>query len=276
MLQRLLALSLALLTPSALIAADAAASLDGQTKPRWEAGIAVGGATLPQYMGSNERYTLAAPIPYIIYRGDKLKVDRSGIRRELFGINNLTADLSLGVGMPVRNSNVARSGMPELRFALQLGPRLNIHLLDSEAKSVTLRLPLRAAFSISGKAIGWLAEPDLLVEYKPTAEIKLSFAGGLLYGSADYMRYYYGVDPIYATAIRPAYSARQGLHSLSLRTAITYEISDDLTFFTTLRYRNLAPGAIADSPLVKDRNYISIAGGIAWSFWSSEEQVTVE
>lgn len=37
--------------------------------PRWEVGIGGGAASIPQHMGSDERYALAIPIPYLIYRG---------------------------------------------------------------------------------------------------------------------------------------------------------------------------------------------------------------
>ena len=76
-------------------------------QPLWEAGIAVGAATLPQYMGSDERYNFAAPVPFFIYRGERLKIDRGAITTELFGVRDLSVDASLGIGLPVRNSNRA-------------------------------------------------------------------------------------------------------------------------------------------------------------------------
>ncbi|ATX80904.1 Outer membrane scaffolding protein for murein synthesis, MipA/OmpV family [Mariprofundus ferrinatatus] len=238
--------------------------------PLWEVGIAVGIASLPQYMGSDERYLFGAPIPYVIYRGDRLKVDRSGIRRELFGINNLNLDLSLGFGLPVRNSNRARAGMPDLKFSFQLGPRLNWSIYKDNQNSLKLRLPWRGVINTSGNWLGWLSEPDLLLEHQANDKLKVTLAAGLLYGSKGFNDTYYGVAPIYTTASRPAYTAHAGLHSLSLTTSIRYQYSDSLSFFSALRYRNLAAGVVAASPLVKDNNYISAAIGMAWSFWMSD------
>jgi len=99
-------------TMALLLFYTASADAADAEKPLWAAGIAVGAATLPHYMGSDERYTFAAPIPYIIYRGERVKIGREGITTELFGRHNLTLDASLGIGLPVRNSNRARAGMP--------------------------------------------------------------------------------------------------------------------------------------------------------------------
>lgn len=260
----------------AVAAETTPAQAENKTEPKWEFGIAVGGASLPQYMGSDERYTFGAPIPYFIYRGEHLKVDRGGITSELFGVDNLSLDASLGVALPVRNKNRARAGMPSLKFSLQAGPRLNWRIYESERFNYTLRLPWRAIVDTSGSWLGWVSEPDMKLEYQLNDKLKVELNAGVLYGSKRYMDHYYSVEPIYSTATRPAYQAQRGLHSISTRIGIRYEISDNLTLFTSIRYRNLAPGGVADSPLVRDHDYLSIAGGIAWSFWTSAERVPAD
>lgn len=272
-MKRLLTLSLLLLLFPAQTFAGATAT---KSEPRWEVGVAVGAASLPQYMGSDERYTIAAPIPYIVYRGERLKIDRGSITSELFGIHGLTLDASLGAALPVRNKNRARAGMPSLKFSLQAGPRLNWRMIDTDRYSYTIRLPWRGIMDTSGSWLGWVTEPEMNAEFRLGERLELDLTAGLLYGSRAYMDHYYSVAPIYATATRPAYQARRGLHSLGVRAAVTYDITDTLTLFTALRYRNLASGVVADSPLVKDRNYLSVTAGIAWSFWTSEEQVPAE
>lgn len=247
-----------------------------RTEAKWEAGIALAAASLPQYPGSDERYNFAAPIPYLIYRGDRLTVDRGGITSELFGIRQLSLDASISGALPVRNNNRARAGMPDLKFSMQLGPRLNWHLLDTDRQHLTLRLPWRAMVDISGKWPGWVSEPDLLMETHMNEALELDLSISALYGSKRFMDHYYAVPPAYATATRPAYQARAGLHSVSTRAALRYDISESLTFFTSIRYRNLTPGDITNSPLVKDKNYLSVVGGITWSFWQSEERVPAE
>ena len=144
------------LLPFLLLAANTttAGELAPVEKPLWEAGIAVGAATLPHYMGSDERYTFAIPVPYIIYRGERLKIGREGITTELFGQRNLSIDASLGIGLPVRNSNRARAGMPDLKFNFQAGPRLNWRFFEDEQFKVTARLPLRGVMDTGGRWLG--------------------------------------------------------------------------------------------------------------------------
>lgn len=239
--------------------------------PRWELGLAVGAASLPQYMGSDERYTFAAPLPYIVYRGDRVKMGRGGLRVTLFDIERLTLDLSLGAGLPVRNSNRARAGMPELKFNLQAGPRLNWSLYESQWTALNLRLPVRGILDTSGDFLGWLSEPDIQIRYKPGSDVKLEFTGGLLFASEKYHSTYYDVAPAFATPTRPSYQSGAGLHSVSATAKLIYKYSDTITLFSALRYRNLAPGTIANSPLVKDRNYVSVAAGLSWSLFQSDE-----
>ncbi|MFQ5582586.1 MAG: MipA/OmpV family protein [Mariprofundaceae bacterium] len=239
--------------------------------PKWEVGVAVGAASLPQYMGSDERYLFVAPLPYLIYRGERVRVGRSGIRSELFGIDRMMLDISLGFGLPVRNSNRTRAGMPKLNFNLQAGPRLNWQMAESARHELTLRLPWRAVVDTSGDYLGWLSEPDLKWQYTPSSALKFRLTSGVLFGSRKYHDTYYGVAPAFVTAERPVYQARAGMHSISVTGSLSYRFTDTLTFFTALRYRNLSPGVIADSPLVRDHDYFSIAAGLAWSLWQSDE-----
>lgn len=240
--------------------------------PRWEAGIAVGGASLPQYMGSDERYTFALPVPFVIYRGERLNLDRNGLRAELFGNRDVSLDASLGIGLPVRNNNRARAGMPNLYFSLQAGPRINWRLYAGERGDLTVRLPWRGVMDVKGHYLGWVTEPDLRLRYQFTEDTGLRLTTGALFASRQFNAYYYDVDPLYATATRPTYRAGAGLHSLSLSGALFWRISPRLRMFTTLRYRNLSPGVVSNSPLVKTPHYLSGALGIAWTFYQSDER----
>lgn len=242
--------------------------------PVWEVGIGGGAVSMPQYMGSDERYNFAAPIPFVIYRGERVNLDRSGLRAELFGLGELTIDASLGVGLPVRNTNRARAGMPPLHFSLQAGPRINWDFYSTEQSKWTLRLPWRAVMDIKGKYLGWVSEPELQAECSPRDDITLRLKAGVLYGSKRFNRYYYSVAAPYVTALRPAYTAGSGLHSLSVGGSISWKINERLRMFTTVRYRNLSPGVVSNSPLVKTRHYLVGAVGIAWSFYQSDRRTT--
>jgi len=252
--------------PSAAVAAD--------TLPKWELGVGLGAVSLPQYMGSNERYQLAFPLPYFIYRGDRVKVDRGGIRAEILGIKRLSLDASFGGGLPVRNSNKARAGMPELKFSFQFGPRLNWQIKETDNYGVRLRLPWRWSVDTSGKSLGWLSEPELQWQLNPNTSTQYRIGIGALYTSGKFNNTYYGVSPQYATANRAAYQAKAGLHSLSISAAVSHRWSDRVNIFAATRYRNLSAGVVANSPLVRDKNYLSAVVGVTYSIWQSNETVS--
>jgi outer membrane scaffolding protein for murein synthesis (MipA/OmpV family) len=242
--------------------------------PRWEVGIGGGVASIPQYMGSDERYTLAVPLPFIIYRSKRLNFDRNGLRVNLFGTDELFVDASLKLGLAVKNDNLARSGMPDLNFILQAGPRINWQIYTTEQSTWAIRLPWRGVMGIKGDYLGWVSEPDLNVEFKPADDLTLRFNAGALFASQKYNETYYSVDPLYANAGRPAYSAKGGLHSLSVGAYASWAINDRLRVFTTLRYRNLSAGVVSGSPLVKTPHYLIAAFGLVWSFYQSDEKVS--
>lgn len=265
MKSRTLAVSGILAASCCLSSAHAAEAL-----PRWEAGIAAGAATLPQYMGSDERYTFAIPVPFVIYRGERLNLDRDGLRAELFGNHDVSLDASLGIGLPVRNSNRARTGMPHLYLSLQAGPRLNWRIYADERSDWTVRLPGRGVMDVKGHFLGLVSEPDLRVRYQLSENMRLRLSVGALFASRRFNATYYNVAPAFVTATRPAYQSRAGLHSLSLDGAAFWRINDRVRLFTSLRYRNLSPGVVGNSPLVKTPHYLSAAIGIAWSFYQSD------
>jgi len=242
----------------------------GSALPTWELGLALGAASLPQYMGSDERYNFAAPLPYFIYRGDRISMDRGSLRAALFNIKQLSLDLSLGGGLPVRNSNRARAGMPGLKFNLQAGPRLNWKVYHHGESTLNLRLPVRGVLDTSGSFLGWLSEPDIQLHYRATPALKLEFTAGLLFASKKYHATFYDVAPAFVTPARPAYQSGAGLHSASITARVRYQYSDNITLFSALRYRNLTPGTISRSPLVKSHHYLSMTVGMAWSIFQSE------
>ena len=250
----------------------------GETeKPLWEIGLAGAVISTPHYVGSDQRYTLPLAVPYFIYRGEFLRADRDGVRGRFLETNGLSLDLDFSFGLPVRNNNDARRGMPPLHLTGQVGPQLNWVITDRDEDKLSLHLPIRVAVDTSQTFLGWVTEPSLRYErydiFPELDKVMLRFEGGLLYASQRYNHNYYGVDPIYATANRPAYTARKGLHSYFLDTALRYKYDEDLSVGVVLKMRTLAPGVNANSPLVRKKLYLSTGIGFVWSFSSSEETV---
>src|SRR6185503_20986565 len=106
-----------------------------EPRPLWELG---GGATafrLPDYRGSDESRNYLYPIPYFVYRGHLLRVDRQGARAVLVEANRLEIDLSASATPPVDSEkNKARQGMPGLDPTVEIGPQVNYTLARNDAE----------------------------------------------------------------------------------------------------------------------------------------------
>lgn len=253
-----------------------------EQKPLWEAGLGIGAVTFPDYRGSDEMQTLPVPVPYLIYRGEFLKADREGVRGELFDKRYLELSLSLNASTPVRDDNSARAGMPNLRPTLEFGPSLDVHVWRSKAQDMKLDLvlPLRLPITIEGspQSLGWNFEPRLNLDIENVfRQPGWNFGIGIgpVFAAADYHEYIYSVAPQFATATRPAYDARGGYSGTSVVTAVSKRFPK-YWVGAYISYQNLHGAAFADSPLVKQQNYVSAGIGIAWMIGKSKRMVEVE
>ncbi|MBL1352923.1 MAG: MipA/OmpV family protein [Zetaproteobacteria bacterium] len=244
-----------------------------EIKPKWEVGGALALASIPQYMGSNERYQLAFPVPYFIYRSPRVHINRGGIRTKILDIDSLSIDASFGGGLSVSRGNKARQGMPSLPFTFQLGPRLNWQIKETIHQGLKFHLPLRWNIDTSLHNAGWLIEPEFLwnVNLSNSSHVYLGIGG--TFTSQVFNDRYYTVPNIYATPIRPSYQAGSGLHSIFLQSSIHYTYSPTLSMFAAMRYRNMKVGHISQSPLVKTPHYLSVFLGMSYLFWASDEKV---
>lgn len=252
--------------------------------PQWELGMGVSAVRMPDYRGSDEATTYALPIPYFIYRGEKLRVDREGVRGRLIDSDRIDLDLSLAASVPVSStSNKARQGMPNLDASLEAGPSLEINLwrTASREQKLDLRLPLRAAFTVgphsSPRAIGYLFTPRLNFDLKNVAGYKGAEFGayvGLLFGSAQNHDYFYSVPAAYATADRPTYQAKGGYAGAQFVAGMSRRF-DKWWAGAFVRYDSLNGAVFADSPLVKSRSNFSVGFGVSYIFAQSDTLVRV-
>lgn len=249
--------------------------------PLWEAGAGFAVVDLPDYRGSDQNRVFALPIPYIIYRGETLKIDRQKVRGLLYSSEIAELDLSVSGSVPVRSrDNRAREGMPDLDPTLELGPSVNVFLYRgmSGKLSLELRLPLRAVESSDFHSVhheGWLFHPHLNVDLKgvvPGPGWNLGLLAGPLFGSRAYHDYFYGVRPELARPGRPAYDAKGGYAGMQFVAALSKRFQN-YWFGAFIKADSLNDAAFVDSPLVK-RKY-AIAGGVAaaWIFAKSSTMV---
>lgn len=265
---------------SMLAAAAFPAALPAQELPLWEVGAGVGVLTLPDYRGADERTNYVFPLPYVIYRGDVLSVDREGAKTRLYRGDRAEFDLSLNAANPARSEdNEARAGMPDLHPTFEIGPRFSYRLWGAPHGKYELKfqLPVRTVTEIDWphfRHVGWLANPLLNLDVRNVAGSAwdMGIQAGPVYGDAAYHDYYYGVDAQFARPGRPAYEADGG-YSGSQITISGSRRYGRWWLGTFVRYYDLHGATMEDSPLVKRRDALLAGMGIAYVFTESDRKV---
>ncbi|HEU0290111.1 MAG TPA: MipA/OmpV family protein [Burkholderiales bacterium] len=268
---------LAVLSLPALVPAPARA----EQLPLWEAGAGITIIDFPEYRGSAERRTWVLPFPYLIYRGEFLKADERRVRGLFFKTDRVELDTSVNGTVPVKSSeNAARQGMPDLDPTLEIGPSINFSLLRSADRKSTLelRLPVRAVFASDFSYVdfvGWVFQPTLNVDFRDALGFpgwNLGLLGGPVYSDGRYNRYFYAVDPAFATSSRPAYSPGGGFGGVQFIAALSKRYRE-FWIGGFAKWDTLSGAAFADSPLVTARQAISAGIAVAWVIGESKTRV---
>lgn len=257
-----------------------AQDFDDIERPLWEAGLGLGGITLPHYRGSDARANLLFPVPYFVYRGEHLRADRNGVRGKLFDSDRIEINVSLGISLPVESSeDAARRGMPDLKTAVEIGPSLAVTLWRSaeDRTRLDLRLPVRLAVTVesSPKAIGWIFSPNLHLDVANVGGLpgwNLGLTAGPLFSTARYNQYFYSVEEQFATAARPAYTA-QGGYSGSMALASLSRRFRQVWFGAFVRYDRLDGARFESSPLVRQKDAFAAGLALSWIFGQSSTYV---
>lgn len=269
---------------AAFLALAAALPAYAERKPEWELGAGATVFTLPDYRGSDESRTYALPFPYVIYRGERLRVDRQGVRGMFFESDRVELDLSLNATPPVdSDKNRARAGMAHLDPTIEIGPRLNFIVLRDRPneRALTLRLPVRAVIATDLSDVrdaGFTAYPHFSADLRPVflgGKWNLGLQAGPLYATRRYHEYFYSVAPQFATLERPAYEAPSGYSGALALVSLTRRWNR-VWLGGFARYDTLKGAAFESSPLVR-RDY-SVMWGVAaaWVFTESQRQVEVD
>jgi outer membrane protein len=239
--------------------------------PLWEAGIGAAAFSTPAYPGADDRSNRGLVLPFLIYRGKTFRADQNGVGARLLNTDKVEFDIGFSGSLPAHSDDVdARAGMPDLGTLVEFGPRVKYKFADlGEAGRMRFELPLRAVIEArSGlRRQGWTMEPRLVWEQRGegarwTMEAQL----GAVFGDRRINRYFYEVQPQYATAERAAYRADGGL--LLVRTGLfgTWRVNPDVRLFGFVRYETYSGAANEDSPLMKKSSGASAGLGFAWTF----------
>lgn len=265
----------------AILLGLAAAGARAEQKPLWEIGAGAAALSFPDYRGSNERQSWLLPFPYIVYRGEFLQADERRMRGLFFRTDRLELDVSFNGSVPVDSDrNEARRGMPDLDATLEIGPALNILVARSDDRKarLELRLPARAVLASDFsyvRQVGWLFQPNLNLDIRDplgNAGWNLGLVAGLLFADRRYNRYFYSVEPPFATATRPAYSAGGGYAGTQLIAALSKRYR---RFWVGgfVKWDTLNGAAFEDSPLVRDRQGVAAGLSVAWIIGESKTRV---
>jgi outer membrane scaffolding protein for murein synthesis (MipA/OmpV family) len=245
--------------------------------PLWEFGLGAFGLTAPAYPGADDRNNRVLPVPYLLYRGEVLRADQSGIGARLFRSDRLEFDVGLAGALPSDSDDVdIRAGMPDLGALFEFGPRLKIRVADFDARSrLRAELPLRAVIEARGglRRQGWTFEPKLA--YETRGERGLWSVEGnvsVVFGDKRINRYFYEVQPQYASASRAAYGADAGLMLTRVGLFATRQLNPDVRLFGFVRFESYAGSANRDSPLHLKNTGTSAGIGFAWTLARSSRR----
>lgn len=250
--------------------------------PLWEAGLGVAGLSLPDYRGSDQYRFYALPLPYLVYRGNLLRLDNKGITGLLFHSERVRFNISADASVPVKSTkDTARMGMPDLDPVVQIGPSIEISLYrdTNSERVVQFWIPVRAAIATDlsrWNDIGFVANPQLTFDFNNTGPGKgwnFGLAVGPLFATEAYHEYYYGVAPRYAVpGSRPAYDARAGYSGSMLILTVTKRFGH-FWFGAFARYDELSGAVFANSPLMRTDQSVMAGLGLAWVFAESKTLV---
>lgn len=251
--------------------------------PRWELGAGATAFRLPDYRGSDESRGYVYPFPYVVYRTQRLRLDRQGLRALLFEGSRLELNFSAHATPPVdSDENEARRGMPHLDTTFEVGPQAQLTLLgrQGQAPRLDLRLPFRAVIATDlayAKSAGTVAYPHLNLSLRPVVAgvpWNVSLQGGALFATRANHQYFYGVDARYATPQRPAYTAPGG-YSGAVALASLSRRFERVWMGAFVRYDQLSGTAFEASPLVRRKSSFMAGFAMAYVFAVSDETVDI-
>jgi outer membrane scaffolding protein for murein synthesis (MipA/OmpV family) len=265
-----------------LVAALHAPGVGAEPRPQWEIGLGAAALYLPDYRGSDQSRGYVYPLPYIRYRGERLRMDdRRGLASLLLlDTDRIELDVSLNASQPApSDQSSARQGMPDLDPTLEIGPLVKVRLWESadRRRELSLQLPVRAAFTLmSPEFIGWVFNPVIDLYQRnvgPGGQWRVGMQAGPVFTDRRYNEYYYQVDPQFATPTRPAYSASGGYGGTQFTVTASRRFGQ-VWVGGFMRAYALSGAAFENSPLVQQRS--AFYAGIGFAYILAESKTLVE
>ncbi len=253
-------------------ACTAAPAGEPPSRPLWEAGVLLAGATQPAYPGADDRVGRALPLPFLIYRGPVLRADEDNVGLRALRTPRLELNVGFGGSLGSSASDVeARRGMDDLGTLIEVGPRLVWNLVDAppgRSAPWRLQVPLRAVLDLENRLRhqGLAFAPELVHERTLPGGWELGARFGPVFGDRRLADTFYGVRDDEAIPGRPAYDARAGLIAWRAGLATSHTLAGDWRLFGFARYDSVRGAANEASPLVRSSGGWTAGFGVAWTF----------
>jgi len=230
---------------------------------------------LSGFQRKNQR---ALVLPFLVYRGEVIRADRSGVGARMVHTDRVEFDVGFSGSLPASSNDIAlRKDMPDLGTLLEFGPRVKFLLTPpAVGERITLELPLRAVLEFAGGVhqVGYALEPKLAYEASIAGDWRVKSALSLVFGDAQLNQYFYSVPAAYATATRPAYEAQSGYIGSRLTIDGSKRLGPDLRLFAFARQDFYDGSANQVSPLFAQKQGTSLGLGLTWTLGRSETRVS--
>ena len=246
--------------------------------PLWEVGVGGFGVSQQAYPGAAEQVRRGLALPFLIYRGEYLRVDRETLGVRAINQPRYEVDIGFAGAFGSRaGDSESRRGMPELGTLVEFGPRLKLNLGPVNGdERLRAEFALRGVFDLNDKFRnkGVSFEPRLVWEQRGGGKWRYGASAGALFGNRKLADTFYAVAPADALPGRPAYNAESGLIALRLGANASREITPDLRLFLFGRLDSVAGAANRASPLVRKTTGASVGVGLAYTFARSSRRAS--
>lgn len=241
--------------------------------PRWEAGAFGLLVSQQAYPGSDQQVQRSLVLPFLIYRGERLRSERGGAGLRAFKADAFELDLGASAALGSSAKRIdARRGMPDLGTLVELGPRLRWTLArQADGSTWRLDLPLRSVHDLSDglQRRGASFEPALKWQGPMGSGFFVNTGLSAVVADRDLAHTFYGVEASQATAGRPAYSARAGLLTWRVSGSVAWRMGTNWNAFTYARMDSVAGAANEASPLVRRTTGVSAGLGVSYTWQRS-------
>ena len=273
-----------------LFAADNLSAEDASTEiePLWELGFGAGALYAPGYPSSSEEHVRGIALPYIVYRGDVLRIgDGQSVRAVAFENDRFELDLSFAAAFDSDSEDSdLRQGMPDLDYVFQIGPQMKINLADfvfsdQSVGSLTLALQARGVFATDLGSVdhhGYVFEPMLQYRHFGFLSPKLDATISLKpqWASRQLHEYFFEVESDYVTESRSEFRSDSGYFGTGLNLYATYRINEKFSAFFGVQMTSHHGATNEDSPLYEKDFTTGFGAGFIFNFIDSKRMVSVD